>query len=113
MWIRSAPRSTFTEAAELYEGFITGDFSRDGKLDLIGFWTFSGKNYLGIFLGNGDGTFQPAVQITSNVNAVAAGDFNPDGKLDLAVIKLHVRGDTGGQRRRHICIPGHNIGAVP
>lgn len=73
-------------AAELYEGFIVGDYNRDGKLDLVGFWTRSGKNYLGIFLGNGNGGFQPGVQIANNINAVAAGDFNADGKLDLVVI---------------------------
>ena len=80
--------SSSSVAAELYEGFIAGDFNRDGKLDLVGFWTFSGQNKLGIFLGNGNGTFQPAVQIASNINAVAAGDFNTDGKLDLAVINF-------------------------
>jgi len=42
---------------------------------------------LSILLGNGDGTFQPATTITAgtNPNGIAAGDFNGDGKMDLAM----------------------------
>ena len=39
-------------------------------------------------LGNGDGTYQPAVVYNSGgyfTQTVAAGDFNGDGKLDLAL----------------------------
>jgi hypothetical protein len=40
-----------------------------------------------VFLGNGDGTFQPEVQYaTGNYPyGMVTGDFNDDGKLDLAV----------------------------
>jgi hypothetical protein len=42
----------------------------------------------GILLGNGDGTFQPQadIDIGMDPNWVVVGDFNGDGKLDLAVI---------------------------
>jgi hypothetical protein len=42
---------------------------------------------LWLLLGNGDGTFAAPVQIDPGfgVNDVAAGDFNEDGKLDLAI----------------------------
>jgi hypothetical protein len=40
-----------------------------------------------IFLGNGDGTFEPPTNllVLDGVNAVMVGDFNHDGVADLAV----------------------------
>ena len=68
---------------------LIADLNGDGKPDLIN----DGGDYVGIFLGNGNGTFQKQIafglrgggdQRTSS-NAAAA-DFNHDGKLDLAVV---------------------------
>jgi hypothetical protein len=62
----------------------TGDFNGDGKLDIALPIPFSGV--IAVFLGNGDGTFQPA---TNNptvglwANRIATGDFNGDGIPDL------------------------------
>ena len=41
-----------------------------------------------MLLGNGDGTFQPQVTyaVGSDPDAIVAGDFNGDGRLDLAVV---------------------------
>jgi len=67
---------------------VTGDFNGDGKLDLV---VLEGDGYvsksLSLFLGNGDGTFQPALGVLAGgfQSAAVAGDFNGDGKLDLAV----------------------------
>ena len=61
---------------------VAGDFNGDGKQDLA-VVSLSG---LGILLGNGDGTFQPLVNIRDAFgNALAVGDFNGDGNLDLVV----------------------------
>jgi RHS repeat-associated protein len=64
-----------------------GDFNGDGKLDLA--VANSGSNTVTILLGNGDGTFTPAigspVAVGSKPYSVAVGDFNGDGRLDLAV----------------------------
>jgi hypothetical protein len=58
-----------------------GDFNGDGKLDLAldngGFGT-------GIYLGNGDGTFQPPTHSYAEGGVTAVADFNQDGKLDIA-----------------------------
>jgi hypothetical protein len=65
---------------------VVGDFNGDGKLDLA--VVNSGSNDVGVLLGNGDGTFQPAVNydVGSVPDALAVGDFNGDGKLDLVVV---------------------------
>jgi FG-GAP-like repeat len=64
---------------------LVDDFNNDHHLDIISM----SDNNLGqvvIGLGNGNGTFKPGVRINCGVNAtfVVAGDFNGDGKLDLA-----------------------------
>ncbi len=64
----------------------TGDFNGDGKLDLA-VVTSSRSNNVSILLGNGNGTFQTAVNYSAGLYPVSviACDFNGDGKLDLAV----------------------------
>jgi hypothetical protein len=66
-----------------------GDFNGDGKDDLVVANTFS--NNVSLFLGNGNGTFQPAQNIGSGGQAfhVAVADLNGDGKLDLVVINRY------------------------
>src|ERR1019366_9455539 len=60
-----------------------GDFNGDGKQDFV---AASGSTSVSVFLGNGDGTFQPGVNYpTPSGKSVAVGDFNGDGKVDIAV----------------------------
>jgi len=66
-----------------------GDFNRDGKPDLAVSNVVSAlpSGTVSIFLGAGDGTFNAAVNYSAGNHpfCVAIGDFNRDGKPDLAV----------------------------
>jgi hypothetical protein len=78
-----APVSTAT--AQGCYSFVLADFNGDGKMD------FACSSWEGpfIYLANGDGTFQPPLNVPTPNNPVAqslaAGDFNGDGKPDLAI----------------------------
>jgi hypothetical protein len=64
-----------------------GDFNGDGKQDLAVTNFTTDNSTVSIFLGNGDGTFQPQVPylVGSEAYGIAVGDFNRDGKQDLVV----------------------------
>jgi uncharacterized protein (TIGR03437 family) len=64
------------------------DFNGDGKPDIAvcGAYYNTGAT-AGILLGNGNGTFQPIANLSGTTNPVSltVGDFNNDGKPDLAI----------------------------
>src|SRR6266542_2354884 len=66
-----------------------GDFNGDNKLDLAvaNSALFSDPPSLSILLGNGNGTFKNATNYSAGTSprSVIAGDFNGDGRFDLAV----------------------------
>ena len=74
-------------------GVAVADVNGDGKLDLltanaVACNSCQGDGAVGVLLGNGDGTFQPAVLYDSGggtAMSIAVADVNGDGKPDLAV----------------------------
>lgn len=82
-----APLQVVNTIGSQARGLVVGDFNNDGKQDLIVLGNgFLQSNPIYVLLGNGDGTFQAPKQFWSSTTipmAIAAGDFNGDGKLDL------------------------------
>ncbi|HEY1256458.1 MAG TPA: FG-GAP-like repeat-containing protein, partial [Terracidiphilus sp.] len=74
---------------------VAGDFNGDGIPDLAILWnsgTYGGPYSVTILFGKGDGTFTAgsttslALPIEINVSKMIVGDFNGDGKTDLAIL---------------------------
>jgi hypothetical protein len=85
-------RSSYLANARIYSGLTFGDFNGDGKLDIAyvqGDSTDSKGRHIFIMLGDGTGKFKLGSQIDDfgGFSSLATGDFNGDGKLDIAAIK--------------------------
>jgi hypothetical protein len=82
-------------SSRYFSGLVAGDFNGDGKLDLavandpnpVGI----GNGFISLFLGNGDGTLRSPINSSPSNSqfALAAGDFNHDGNLDIAVTNIN------------------------
>ena len=92
--VRTLPASGFEPAVNYGAGTgpwsaVVADFNGDGNMDLA--VTDQGGQDptaagISVLLGNGDGTFQPASNVTTvpSPGSLVAGDFNDDGIVDLA-----------------------------
>jgi hypothetical protein len=67
-----------------------GDFNGDGKLDIVAACDYPPKVGVAVLLGNGDGTFQPHLDLglPLYLYRMIPADFNKDGKLDVAFLGL-------------------------
>jgi hypothetical protein len=79
---------------------VTHDFNNDGRLDLATVTDDATDINISVVLGNGDGTFRqpplrtalalgPRDSSSAYPQSLSVGDFNKDGKFDLAVAILH------------------------
>jgi hypothetical protein len=106
---------------------VTGDFNNDGILDVAVVSALISPGQVAIQLGNGDGTFQAPKIMTLSIavsdggftveQPMVAGDFNGDGKLDLAIIGANsigvLLGDGDGTFQPEVNYAiGSNPGAV-
>ena len=68
----------------------TGDFNGDGSLDLAVVDELYHQPAVQILLGNGDGTFASKESYSGGnfVDGIATGDFNGDGKTDIATVSF-------------------------
>jgi hypothetical protein len=81
---QSSQSATFVTFNYPFLGTHLGvDLNGDGRLDLAG----AGETAAAVMLNNGDGTFRAKVEypVAGGTQAVAAGDFNSDGRVDLVV----------------------------
>ena len=80
-------RYPFSQASATVGKVLVGDFDGDGIPDLLAVPFGSETADPELRLGNGDGTFRGPMRIATcrSITSAAAGDFNGDGKLDLAL----------------------------
>jgi hypothetical protein len=98
-------------------GLAVADFNGDGKLDLVlAGEQLSDHTQQTYFLpGKGDGTFQTPSIIAPGSGAVAVGDVNGDGKLDVVVSASPffetLLGNGNGTFQQKAAYPSSNLGA--
>jgi hypothetical protein len=91
-----APAVTYSSGNELADGVVVADLNGDGKPDIVLANFCAGilnngcptDGSVAVLLGNGDGTFQQAVEYDSGglgAQSVTVADMNGDGKPDIIV----------------------------
>ena len=112
----ATPPTTFGLLAAPISVFVA-DFNHDGEADLA----VANISGVSVLLGNGQGSFQQAVQLSTGgvPVGIALGDFNGDGNIDLVVTNQDDRlsvllGNGNGtfQAATIVVTPSANVGFV-
>ncbi len=79
----NAPTSVLSTSGGMQ--VVAEDFDGDGKPDLV---TIDEEGTVAMVRGRGDGQFEPSVTLlaSSFMTSIAVGDFNEDGRLDVAAV---------------------------
>ncbi len=94
-----------------------GDLNGDGRQDLAtaNRALFGGTPSVSVLLGTGDGSFQPqSLLVGGQPRSVAAGEFNGDGRPDLAVastsgVRVHLGNGDGSFQAAQIFGSGNHL----
>lgn len=81
---------------------VAGDFNKDGIPDVAVLWsdsTYGGSYSITMLTGKGDGTFTAGTAFSTGIGSqidpyMISGDFNGDGKTDLAILSWNTSDDT-------------------
>jgi hypothetical protein len=93
-FFRGARQPQVTNAFGMPSQSVVADFNGDGIPDVATANASFGPSTMAVFLGKGNGTFQPPVSYPTNVftSGIVTGDFNQDGIPDIAAMS---QGSTG------------------
>jgi hypothetical protein len=97
-------RSYSQAGDESYQAWTVGDVNGDGRMDVA----IARAGWVGVKLGNGNGTYQSfqyvALENPDAISGLTAGDMNGDGRLDLVVAAVY------GDRHRIWILLGNGDG---
>lgn len=87
----SAPHGIRISDSTMAFNLTAADLNRDGRLDLVVLDNTNGVQYLRIMNGDGTGNFtlSSSVQSTQLADTLFVGDFDGDGKADIATTWAH------------------------
>ena len=86
------PEINFDTGNQAVGGIAVADLNSDGKLDAVATSGDYRNGLVGVVLGNGDGTFQPAISYSSrgsHPDAIVVADLNGDNQPDIVVANFY------------------------
>jgi len=98
---------SYIRAGSLMAPVLLADLNGDGNQDVVSGDMYGSNMY--IFYGHGDGTLtQPDLIAIGTARSIAVGDFNGDGRKDLAVASAYFSGGgNGGSVQLLLARPDH------